>query len=161
MRHGKAESFANDDHLRRLTERGVREVRAAGQWLADEGLVPTHAFVSSAVRTQQTWGHLVDVTGADIEPVVDDAIYTASPESALDILRGTPKAAEVVLYLGHNPTASSLAHLLEDGDPDAEAFRGITAGMATSAMAVLDVHVRWADLDAASARLTGFYPGLG
>ena len=93
--------------------------------------------------------------------MVDDAIYTASPESALDILRGTPKAAEVVLYLGHNPTASSLAHLLEDGDPDAEAFRGITAGMATSAMAVLDVHVPWADLDAASARLTGFYPGLG
>jgi len=161
MRHGTAESFATDDHLRRLTARGVREVDAAGAWLAEHDLVPTHAFVSSAVRTQQTWEHLVAVTGADIEPVVDDAIYTASPESALDILRGTPKVAEVVLYLGHNPTAASLAHLLDDGDPDPEAFRGMSSGLGTAAMAVLDVHVPWAELDAAGARLVGFYPGLG
>jgi phosphohistidine phosphatase len=161
MRHGRAESFATDDHLRRLTERGVREVRAAGQWLDDEGLVPTHAFVSSAVRTQQSWQNLVEVAGTEVEPVVDDAIYTASPESALDILQGTPEAAGIVLFLGHNPTAASLAHLLDDGDPDPEAFRGISAGFSTSAMAVLDVHVPWADLGAAAARLVGFYPGLG
>lgn len=161
MRHGKAESFAAEDHRRRLTDRGVREVRAAGQWLADEGLVPTHAFVSSALRTQETWANLVEVTGAHVEPVVDDAIYTAGPESALDILRGTPEDAEVVLFVGHNPTAASLAHLLDDGDPDPDAFRAMSSGLPTSAMAVLDVHVPWAELDAACARLVGCYPGLG
>jgi phosphohistidine phosphatase len=161
MRHGKAESFAPEDHRRRLTERVAREAHAAGRWLAAEGLVPTHAFVSSAVRTQETWADLVAATGAEIEPVLSDAIYTAGPDSALDILRGTPDDAEVVLYVGHNPTAASLAHVLDDGDPDQEAFRTMTAGFPTSAMAVLDVHVPWAELDAASARLVRFYRGLG
>jgi phosphohistidine phosphatase len=158
MRHGKAEPFASEDHRRRLTERGVRDVRDAGQWLADEGLVPTHAFVSSAVRTRETWDTLVAATGTEIQPVVDDAIYTAGPESVLDILRTAPEDAEVVLYVGHNPTAASLAHLLDDGDAAPDAFRAMSAGFPASALAVLDVHVPWAELDAASARLVGFYP---
>jgi phosphohistidine phosphatase len=161
MRHGKAESFASEDHHRRLTQRGVREVHDAGLWLAEEGLVPTHAFVSSADRTRDTWNNLVATTGARIEPVIDDSIYTAGPDIAVDILRGTPEDAEVVLYVGHNPTAASIAHLLDDGDPDPDAFRAMSAGFPTSAMAVLDVHVPWAELDAASARLVRFYPGLG
>ncbi|WP_196803969.1 histidine phosphatase family protein [Marmoricola sp. URHB0036] len=161
MRHGKAESFAPEDHRRRLTDRGIREVQGAGQWLAEEGLVPTHAFVSSALRTQDTWDMLVTTTGTRVDPVIDDAIYTAGPDSALDILRTAPEDAEVVLYVGHNPTAASLAHLLDDGDADPEAFRAMSAGFPTSAMAVLDVQVPWAELDAASARLVGFYPGPG
>jgi phosphohistidine phosphatase len=161
MRHGKAEAFAAEDHRRRLTERGAREVYAAGQWLLAQDLVPTHAFVSSAVRTQDTWQGLVAATGASCEPVVDDAIYSAGPETVVDILRGAPEDAEVVLYVGHNPTAASLAHLLDDGDPDPEAFRGLTTGLPTSALAVLDVHVPWAELDTGSARLVGFHPGAG
>src|SRR3954452_9200137 len=161
MRHGKAESFAPEDHRRRLTDRGVREVQGAGRWLADEGLLPTHAFVSAAVRTQETWENLVETTGVDLAPVVDDAIYTAGPETALDILRGTPEDAEVVLYVGHNPTVASLANLLDDGDPDPEAFRAMTAGFPTAAMAVLEVQVPWSELDVASARLVAFYPRLG
>jgi phosphohistidine phosphatase len=161
MRHGKAESFAPEDHRRRLTERGAREVRAAGQWLAAEQLVPTYAFVSSAIRTQDTWAALAAATGTAIEPTVSDAIYTAGPDSALDILRGTPDDAEVVLYVGHNPTAASLAHLLDDGEAEPEAFRAMSAGFPTAAMAVLDVHVPWAELDAACARLVAFHPGLG
>ncbi len=87
MRHGKAEPFAAEDHLRRLTERGAREAHGAGEWLADQGLVPTHALVSSAVRAQDTWASLAGVTGTRIEPVVDDALYTAGPDTALDLLR--------------------------------------------------------------------------
>ena len=159
MRHGRAEQFAAEDHLRRLTERGARDVHGAGQWLADQGLVPTHAFVSSAVRTQDTWENLVAATGTTIEPVVDDAIYTAGPDSAMDILRSTPADAEIVLYVGHNPTAASLAHLLDDGDPDPDAFRAMSSGFPPAALAVLEVHTPWAELEAASARLVGFYPG--
>jgi phosphohistidine phosphatase len=159
MRHGKAEAFASEDHRRRLTERGVREVLAAGQWLAAQGLVPTHAFVSSAERTRETWENLVAATGATTEPVIDDAIYTAGPDTVVDILRASPEEAEVVIYVGHNPTAASLAHLLDDGDPDPEAFRAMSAGFPTSALAVLEVSVPWSELDAATARLVGFYPG--
>ena len=89
----------------------------------------------------------------------DDALYTAGPENAMDILRSVPDEAEVVLYVGHNPTAASLAHLLDDGDPDPASFRAMSAGFPTSAMAVLDVRVPWAELDAATGRLVRFYPG--
>ena len=161
MRHGKAESFAPEDHHRRLTERGVREVQDAGRWLAEEGLLPTHALVSSAVRTRETWETLVATSGTHITPVIDDAVYTAGPETALDLLRGVPQDADVVLYLGHNPTVASMAHLLDDGEADPDAFRSMTAGFPTAAMAVLEVQVPWADLDAASARLVAFHPRLG
>jgi phosphohistidine phosphatase len=159
MRHGRAEQFAAEDHQRRLTTRGVRDARGAGEWLVDRGLVPTHALVSSALRARDTWVGLVEVTGLGIEPVVDDAVYSAGPENALDLLRATPADAEVVLLIGHNPTAASLAHLLDDGDPEPEAFRLMSAGFPPAAVAVLDVHVPWAELEQATARLVGFYPG--
>lgn len=161
MRHGRAEAFGDEDHRRRLTERGARDVTAAGRWLAEQGLVPTHAYVSSAVRTLDTWENLVAATGADISPVIDDAIYAAGPDSLLDILRVMPEDAEVVLYVGHNPTAASVAQLLDDGEPDREAFRAITAGFPPAALAVLDVHTPWAELGAETARLVGFYSGRG
>jgi phosphohistidine phosphatase len=161
MRHGRAESFAPEDHRRQLTERGVREVRAAGHWLVEQDLVPTYALVSSAVRTRDTWAHLVATTGTTTEAVIDEALYAAGPESALDILRATPEEAEVVLCVGHNPTAASLAHLLDDGDADPDAFRAMSAGFPPAAMAVLDVHVPWVELDAATARLVAFHPDPG
>ena len=159
MRHGKAEAFAEGDHRRRLTDRGRREATAAGQWLADQGIVPTDAFVSSATRTRQTWEALVAGSGTPAEAHVEDAVYSADAESALDVLRQAPPAAEVVLYVGHNPTAASLAHLLDDGDPDPEAFRAMSAGFPTGAVAVLEISVPWADLDLATGHLVAFHVG--
>jgi phosphohistidine phosphatase len=159
MRHGKAEAFAREDHQRRLTEKGRREATAAGQWLADQGIVPTDAFVSSATRTRQTWEALVAGSGTPAEARVEDAVYSADAESALDVLRQAPPSAEVVLYVGHNPTAASLAHLLDDGDPDPEAFRAMSAGFPTGAVAVLEISVPWADLDLATGHLVAFHVG--
>ena len=51
---------------------------------------PTHAFVSSATRTRQTWKALVEGTGTPAEARVEDAVYTADADSALDVLRDAP-----------------------------------------------------------------------
>jgi len=161
MRHGKAEAFATEDHRRRLTERGRRQATAAGEWLAEQGIVPTDAFVSSATRTRQTWKALVAGNGTPAEARVEDAVYSADADSALDVLREAPPGAEVVLYVGHNPTAASLAHLLDDGDPDPEAFRAMSAGFPTAAAAVLEISVPWAELDAATGHLVAFHVGQG
>lgn len=161
MRHGKAEAFAPEDYRRRLTERGRRDATAGGQWLADRGIVPTVAFVSSATRARQTWEALVAGNGTPAEARVEDAVYTADADSALDVLREAPVAAEVVLYIGHNPTAASLAHLLDDGDPEPEAFRAMSAGFAPAAIAVLEISVPWADLGAATGHLVAFHVGRG
>lgn len=161
MRHAQAEAFAAEDHRRRLTERGRRQATAAGEWLAEQGIVPTEAFVSSATRTRQTWKALVAGNGTPAEARVEDAVYSADADSALDVLRAAPPKAEVLLYLGHNPTAASLAHLLDAGDPDPEAFRGMSAGFPTAAIAVLEITVPWAELDAATGHLTAFHVAEG
>jgi phosphohistidine phosphatase len=161
MRHAKAEAFAAEDHRRRLTERGRREATAAGEWLAEQGIIPTEAFVSSATRARQTWKALVTGSGTPAEARVEDAVYSADADSALDVLREAPPEAEVVLYVGHNPTAASLAHLLDDGDPDPAAFRAMSAGFPTAAIAVLEISVPWADLDAATGHLVAFHVGQG
>lgn len=159
MRHGKAEAFAEEDHLRRLTDRGEHQATAVGQWLAEREIVPTHAFVSTSARTRGTWAALAAGSGATIEPDFDDAVYAADPDSALDVLRTAPAGTEVLLLLGHNPTVATLAHVLDDGAPDPDAFRAMSEGFPTSAVAVLEVAVPWADLDAGTAHLVGFHAG--
>lgn len=159
MRHGKAESFAEEDHHRRLTARGKQEAEAAGRWLAAQGFVPTDAFVSSATRTRQTWTALVESSGTRADARFEDAVYSAGADSALDVLRAAPPDAEVLLYLGHNPTAASIAHLLDDGNPEPDAFRGMSAGFPTAAVAILEIPVPWAELDAATGHLIAFHVG--
>lgn len=159
LRHGRAESFAEEDHERRLTQRGREGASAVGRWLASEGLVPTYALVSSAVRTRSTWEAVAEAAGARIEPQVEDAAYSANADTAVDLLRGAPDDAEIVLYVGHNPTAATLAHLLDDGGPDPDAFRALSAGFPPAALAVLEVQVPWSELAAGAAHLAAFHVG--
>lgn len=166
IRHAKAESFASEDHTRVLTDRGRRDAVEAGLWLAGEGVVPDHAFVSSAARTVATWESLVHGLGtagsqAAAEVCVEDALYTAGPEQALEVLRTAPLDAACVAYVGHNPTAAYLAHLLDSGDPDPAAFRDMSEGYPTAAVTVLDVAVPWDRLDEGSARIVAFHVGHG
>jgi phosphohistidine phosphatase len=161
VRHAKAEGYAADDHARQLTDRGRRDAVEAGRWLAAEGIVPDHAFVSSAARAMATWQALADQLGAETEVVVDDALYSAGPEEVLEALRSAPEDAGVVCFVGHNPTAAYLAHLLDDGDPDPAAFRELSEGYPTAALTVLDVPVAWADLRPACAHIAAFHVGDG
>lgn len=161
MRHAKAEGFAVDDHARALTGRGRRDAVEAGLWLASAEVVPDHVFVSSAVRTMNTWESLSHGLRASAEVAVDDALYSAGPESALEVLRTAPLDASCVLFVGHNPTAAYLANVLDDGRPDATAFRDMSQGYPTSALTVLDVPVAWADLTEGAAHISAFHVGRG
>ena len=159
VRHARAEPYAEDDAARRLTDRGRRDAVEAGRWLAAQGYLPTHAFVSSAVRARSTWECLAEGAGISVEPSVEGGLYSGGPLSVLESLRTVDPDASVVLYLGHNPTAASLAHLLDDGQPDPDAFRGVSEGFAPCSVAVLEVHTPWDELDAAGARLVDFHVG--
>ena len=161
VRHAKAEAFAEEDHGRALTSRGRRDSRAAGEWLASRDYVPTHALVSSAARTRATWELVSEASGSPASARVEDGFYSGGVDSVIDSLRTVPQDAGVVAFVGHNPTAASLAFLLDDGDPDEDAFRRMSEGFATAAMAVLEVAVPWTDLDAAEARLVDFHVGQG
>jgi len=159
VRHATAEPYAASDQERELTAQGAADARAAGEWLASTGVRPDHALVSAAARAQATWAALAEAAGWDLEPELDASLYAAGPESALDLIRLTDAGVGTLVLVGHNPTAASLAHLLDDGEGDAEAAAGMATGFPACAVAVLAVDSAWADLDEASARVVGFHVG--
>jgi phosphohistidine phosphatase len=161
MRHAKAEPFSTDDHARSLTDRGRRDAAEAGLWLAAQGIVPDCAFVSSSERTVATWEALAHGSRSSAEVRVEDALYSASPEATLDVLRTAPLDCRVLTYVGHNPTAAYLAHMLDDGEAEPTAFREMSEGYPTAALAVLEIKVPWSELDVATGRVALFHVGHG
>jgi phosphohistidine phosphatase len=162
MRHAKAEPFAESDHGRRLTDRGVACARDVGAHLRDAGIVPDFAVVSSATRTRDTWAAVAEVADAGSCPVsFDDAVFSGSPDVVLEALRSVPAEARTVMFIGHNPTAAFLAHLLEDGEGDPAALSGLLEGFPPGAVAVLELAVPWSDLAAETGRVVDYYVGRG
>ena len=159
MRHAKAESWGESDHERQLSAQGRADAAAAGRWLAEQGVVPDHALVSSATRTQDTWTALSAGAGWEVAPILDDGLYSAGPDTALDLMRETPDTARSLIVIGHNPTVAYLAQMLDDGDGDVAATADMAGGYPTCALTVLRFRGAWADLDLASASVAAFHVG--
>ncbi|GGF33968.1 putative phosphoglycerate/bisphosphoglycerate mutase [Marmoricola endophyticus] len=157
MRHARAEGFADDDHSRRLTESGARDAVATGRWLAAHAPAVDLALVSSAVRARETFAGVGDGASLDLEPHVEDAMYAAAEDSALEVLRAVPDATGTVLWVGHNPTVAMLAQALSDEDSDPDALVSLTRGYPTAAVAVLSLSGPWSSLAAGTARLTALH----
>ncbi len=157
MRHAKAQQHGETDRARPLADRGRDDAAAAGRHLRDHDLLPAFAHVSAARRAQETWRAVSDAAGADAVEEVNDSLYLASPASVLESLRLTPEDAVVAAYVGHNPTAEELVHLLDDREGDPEVVSALAAGFPTAALAVFHLPGQWSELDAASARLVGVH----
>lgn len=138
MRHAKAvdRMMAEDDFDRGLTERGVADADRAAQALDQAGVTATHALVSPARRTQETWKRLSAVLG-DL-PVTDPmALYHASPEMLeRAVAEQLDQGAEAIMLVGHNPGIGTLVHMLAS---QAEAASDLPYGWPTSAFAAFDV----------------------
>lgn len=159
IRHARAESWGESDHARVLASTGVADAEAAGEWLLDQGVTPDHALVSGAQRTRDTWAALAEGAGWSLEPEYDEALYSAGHETALDIIRGAPADAQVLVVIGHNPTMASLAQLLDDGEGDPQAGVDMTMGFPPCALAVFDVDGDWSGLANGAATLQAFHVG--
>lgn len=157
MRHAKAEQDGPSDALRRLSERGLLDAAAAGTWLAAQGFVPDAALVSAATRTEMTWQAASEAAGWDADLLLDEGLYDAGPETALDLVRQTDPAVRSLLVIGHNPTVSFVAQLLDDGEGDDEASNQMALGFPTSAVAVMTCTGAWTELDEASVSVTAFH----
>jgi phosphohistidine phosphatase len=137
LRHAKAEHPAGvADVDRRLTPRGHADSGAAGAWLAGQGLVPDLVLCSPSRRTRGTWHGVKLALGADIEPVFDPRLYDGGVAEALELLAETSPDRGTVLVIGHNPTVSALAALLDPGD-------GPPDGLRTCGLAVHRVDSAW------------------
>ncbi len=159
MRHAKAESWGDSDHDRRLAAQGVADAASAGRWLAELGVTPDRALVSSATRTDETWEAVSGAAGWALEPVLDDGLYAAEPDVALDLIRESPDDVGTLLMIGHNPTIAYLAQMLDDGDGEPAAIADMVTGYPTCALTVLTFAGEWTDLDLASASVVAFNVG--
>lgn len=161
VRHAKADPSGETDLARRLIDRGRADARAAGRWLSDRGVVPDHVLVSAAPRARETWEALAGGAGWEVDPTLDEGLYSAGPDTALDLIRQAPAESRVMVLVGHNPTMAQLAQLVDDGEGDPEASKAMAKGFPTSAVAVFDYDGEWAELDTTSARLVAFHVGRG
>ncbi|MGH3445353.1 MAG: SixA phosphatase family protein [Nocardioidaceae bacterium] len=161
MRHAKAEPYAADDRSRALVARGRAAAIDAGRHLAAIEAVPDHAVVSSAERTSQTWQALAQACGSTAPADFDDTVLTASATVVLERLRQVPAEACTVAFVGHNPVATHLCQLLDDGEGDPDAMRGLLRGFPAAALAVFEVRRPWRELGAETGRLVDFYVGGG
>ena len=145
--------------MRELAQRGWNDAVEAGRWLAGRAGTPDGALVSSARRTASTWLAVAEGGSFEAEATYSDGLYSAGPETALDLVRETADDVDALVVVGHNPTMAYLAQLLDDGSGDEEAGREMAVGFPTGALAVFEVTGAWAALDLASARLVAFHVG--
>jgi phosphohistidine phosphatase len=153
VRHAKA-GEAPADIERPLTDRGLRDARAIGDWLRSKQVVPDRVVVSPARRARETWREAAARLDHPPEPTIDDRIYDNDPDALLDIVRETPDDVATLVLVGHNPSFAELAYQLDSGAGDPGASRDMRAGFPTSATAVFDVS-SWADVES-DASLAAF-----
>ena len=100
-----------EDRDRPLNARGRRAAVELGDFLASRGLEPEEVLCSDTQRTRETWERLA---GAVIETRPEirclDALYHASPDTMLEVLRSAN--ASSVMMLGHNPGIAEFARQL-------------------------------------------------
>lgn len=154
VRHAKAEAPRPglDDHDRALTLEGRSSAAELARALADAGVEPVVALVSSAVRTQQTW-KLMEATFPEAVVTIEPALYETHVGGVVGLLRDVG-AAGTVAVVGHEPTISATAAWLAGPGSDTKALQRIAHGLPTGTAALLDFDGPLADLGQSGAVLT-------
>lgn len=155
IRHAKA-GEAPLDIERPLTERGVRDASAIGEWLREQHVTPDRVVVSPARRATQTWSAAAAGIEQPAEPLVDERIYENTVDLLLDVVSETPDDVRTLILVGHNPAFAALAYQLDDGAGDPDARREMHASFPTSAVAVFDRAGPWSSVGADAATLIAF-----
>lgn len=156
LRHAKSDRPAGvADHERPLNDRGRRAGPAVGGHIAQEGLRPDLALVSTATRTRETWDAVSAALGAP-ETRYHREIYEAPAERILGLIRGAPDSAETVIVVGHNPGLGDLAATLAGEGPRKERTR-LATEFPTAAYAVIAFDAAdWSAIAPGQGRLERF-----
>jgi len=157
MRHSKsAYPPGVTDHDRPLNERGSKDSKAASQWFAQQGFAIDLAWISSAVRAQQTWSGIEAGVRASAAPGFDQrtvpGLYEASVERLLTLVSAA--TASCLLVVAHNPGLEQLIEHLTGRDPHGW-LSHISQKYPTGAVCVIR-HDNWASLARGSAELVTY-----
>lgn len=134
------------DFDRPLNARGERDGPNMAAWLAAQDEPAAWIWTSTANRAQATAEFVR--TGFALGPealVAVDALYHASPEQILDVLRQTPSEVRSVAVVAHNPGMTWLVNSM--------GREALTENLPTFGIARFDCSGDWATLRAGSANL--------
>jgi len=108
VRHAKTEQ-GSPDIARALTERGRRDAREIGRWLAATDNVPDQVALSPSVRTRQTWEIAAEQLKSAPTVREDQRIYDNSVGNLLAIIRDTEPSVRTLAIVGHSPSVHGCA----------------------------------------------------
>lgn len=142
LRHAKSNHVPGLTDLERpLTERGHREAQQVGQYLLSQHLRPELAIVSSATRTQQTWGHISAAFDASPLQITERRIYEAAVGDILNVIRDIGPGPRTVLMIGHNPgLVLTTEYLCQSAN--AGALGRLQTGFPPCSLTVVDLNVQ-------------------
>jgi phosphohistidine phosphatase len=157
FRHAKAESPDGiPDMQRPLAERGRADAARIGAYLADQGLRPDAALVSTARRTRETWEFAAAALRAAPPVSFAEQLYDARAETLLEVLRETPHKTRSLLVVGHNPGMEELARALTISE-EKDARRKLAQKFPTGGLAVIDFPVdAWSEVKPGTGRLVQY-----
>ena len=134
------------DFERPLNARGERDGPKMAAWLAAQSEPATWVWTSTAVRARATAAFVQSgFELADDAIVAVDALYHASPEQILDVVRQTPSEVRSVAIVAHNP---GLTWLVNGMVRDA-----VTDNLPTFGIARFNCDGDWSTLRAGNASL--------
>lgn len=150
LRHGKSDwgTGVGDDRRRPLADRGRRAALTVGRLLARSGQVPDSVVTSPALRAVQTLELAMEGGNWSCPVAHRDDLYGGGTSGLLREIRREPPSTELLLVVGHEPTASEAAGLLIGGGRIA---------MPTGALVRIDFdgHVEsWADVGPGTGSLS-------
>lgn len=153
MRHGKSAYPDNvDDHARPLAPRGEREAALAGDWLRAAQPPIDAVRCSTAERTRQT----LAATGITAPVEYTDDIYDANPHALMELIGLTDDTISTLLVVGHVPGIPWTAWELASNRESDQATE-LSRKFPTSALAVLEFDLPWAQLGPGTGELTTFH----
>src|SRR4051794_10018427 len=89
LRHAKSEKAepGMSDRDRGLTPRGRSDAARMGAYMAQHGLIPDRAIVSSARRTRETWEGLATAFSTPSRVNNEERLYNAGSDAILTVIK--------------------------------------------------------------------------
>lgn len=99
------------DFDRPLNGRGKRDGPRMQAWQQRQTFLPTWIWASAAARTRAT-AAFVQAACPGAELATERRLYGATPETIVDVVRGTPDGHDAIAVIAHNPGITQCINLL-------------------------------------------------
>ena len=136
LRHAQA-GAAQDDFERSLTAKGISDMQAMAQRVADLDLHPDFVLCSPAKRTRMT----LEIFSPGVAAQFPEKLYNADVGTHYEALKAVDDFCRSVMVVAHNPGIYNLVRFLAVPSHD------VPVGYAPGTLTVLECGIdRWADL---------------